>query len=417
MGFPETNEKVIIMVKKILVIILATVLVLSMFACEKVDETDSPDNTDDHGAATEAGANEGAYEGATGEGDKNTDDETSDGEDETSAPFVPVDVDPYDYMANDLSDFIKLGEYRGLSVKMVSSAVTDEMFEDAIDELLNEYSYYLQITDRAVVEDDNICVDYSGYRDGVQFSGGTATKAELKASPTSGYIEGFAEAFIGKMPGDEFEFNVTFPSDYHNTDLAGVEVTFKCKVHYIIDDELIVPELNDEFVSTNFNYSNTDEFLIAFRRSVELKAEYAANTEMYQSLWEAVVDVAEIVEYPGQEVERLYSEMRLWYEDYAEYYGTDYETFIKSYLGYKDEDLMNLAKDYVKEDLVMYQLIKENNISLSDEDYEEGFNMYAELYGISVDELIDYYGEERVKNTLMWESLMSNILEDSVIIE
>jgi trigger factor len=219
------------------------------------------------------------------------------------------------------------------------------------------------------------------------------------------------------MPGDEFDFDVTFPADYHNADLAGVEVTFKCKVHYIIDDELIVPELNDEFVSENFNYTNVDEFLIAFRRSVELKSEYAANTEMYQALWEDVVEVAEIIDYPGQEVERLYSEMRLWYEDYAEYYGTDYDTFIKSYLGYEDEDLVNLAKDYVKEDLVMYQLIKENNIALTDEDYEDGIKIYAELYGITVDELISYYGEERVKNTLLWEALMADILEDSVITE
>lgn len=396
------------MAKKILVLILALALALSMFACGKNNETPGGN---DNGAATEAGVNDGAYEGATDAGNI-SETESNDG---GASEFVPVEVDPYDYMANDLTDFIDLGEYRGLSVKKVSATVTDEMFEDAIDELLDEYSYYLQITDRAVVEGDNLSVDYSGYRDGVQFSGGTASKVELEASPDSGYIEGFAEAFIGKMPGDEFEFDITFPEDYHNTDLAGALVTFKCKVHYIIDDELIVPELDDEFVATNFNYSNVDEFLISFRRTVELKAEYSANTEMYQSLWEAVVEVATINAYPGQEVERLYSEMRLWYEDYAEYYGTDYETFISLYLGYDDEDLVNLAKDYVKEDLVMYQLIKENNITLTDEEYDEGFDMYAELYGITVDELISYYGEERIKNTLLWEKLMADILEDSVL--
>ena len=401
------------MFKKILTLILALAIALAMFACGNGDDAGLP--AEDGGAETNAGA-DGAYEGATGSGDKNND-ETSDGEDETSAPFVPVEVDPYDYMANDLTDFVNLGEYRGLTVKKVSSTVTEEMFEDAIDELLEEYAYYMQITDRAVAEGDNICVDYSGYRDGVQFSGGTATKTELTAYPDSGYIAGFAEAFIGKMPGEDFEFNVTFPEDYRNTELAGVEVTFKCKVHYIIDDERIVPELNDEFVSTNFNYSNVDEFLISFRRTVELEYEYSAKTEMYQSLWESVVEAAEVIEYPGQEVERLYSEMRLWYEDYATYYGTDYETFIKNYLGYSDEDLVNLSKDYVKEDLVMYQLIKENNIELTDEEYKEGFDMYAQLYGITVDELKEYYGEDRIKNTLLWEALMADILEDSVIVE
>ena len=35
----------------------------------------------------------------------------------------------------------------------------------------------------------------------------------------------------------------------------------------------------------------------------------------------------------------------------------------------------------------------------------------------TVDELISYYGEEKVKNTLLWEKLMSDILEDSVVVE
>ena len=410
------------MAKKILVLFLALALAISMFACGKEDETEPP--VEENGSqGTETGAAPDGYEGETGDGNSNTGDETSTTDDgseddsESATEFVPVEVDPYDYMANDLTDFIQLGEYRGLSVTKVSSTVTDEMFDEAIDELLNEYSYYNQITDRAVADGDDIVVDYSGYLDGVQFSGGTATETELTASADSGYIEGFAEAFIGKMPGEEFEFDITFPEDYHNEEMAGAYVTFKCKVHYILDSELIVPEINDEFVSENFGYSNAEEFLIAFRRSVEREYEYSANAEMYQSLWTEVVGVATIIEYPGQEVERLYTEMRLWYEDYAEYYGTDYETFINSYLGYTDEDLMNLAKDYVKEDLVMYQLIKENNIELTDEEYEEGAQFYADLYSVTVDELIEYYGEERIKNTLLWEKLMADILEDSVIVE
>ena len=48
--------------------------------------------------------------------------------------FVPVHADPYDYMANDLSKFVKVGQYRGLIVTKKSTAVTDDEFEEEFED-------------------------------------------------------------------------------------------------------------------------------------------------------------------------------------------------------------------------------------------------------------------------------------------
>ncbi len=335
----------------------------------------------------------------------------------SASPFTPVDADPYDYMTNDLTPFIKLGAYENIPVTRQSAAVTDEEFENEVDYMLESYSYYETVTDRQVEEGETVLADYSGYLDGVQFDGGTATDQNIVAAPNTGYIEGFAEAFIGQMPGVEFDFDVTFPADYGNTDLAGKEVTFVCTIHSIQGSEAIVPELTDEFVKETFGYNNVEEFNILFRETVEKQKAYYVESNMYSELWLTVVDNAELIAWPGEEVERVYGERRAMYEEYAGYYGVDYETFLSNYAGLTDEELYAESQNYVKEDLVMYQLIKELNFEVTEDEYAEGMAFFAEYYGATEEELKSYYGEETMRTTILWQALMEKIAETAVITE
>ncbi len=335
----------------------------------------------------------------------------------SGSSFTPVDAEPYDYMANDLTGFIKLGAYENIPVTMQSAAVTDEEFEDEVDYMLQSYAYYETVTDRQVEEGETVLADYSGYLDGVQFDGGTAANQTIVAASGTGYIEGFAEAFIGQMPGVEFDFDVTFPADYGNTDLAGKEVTFVCTIHSIQGGEAIIPELTDEFVKETFGYNNVAEFNILFREKLESQKAYYVESNMYSALWMTVVDNAELIAYPGQEVERVYGERRVMYEEYAGYYGVDYETFLSNYAGMTDEQLYEESQKYVKEDLVMYQLIKELNFEVTEEEYAEGMAFFADYYGATEEELKAYYGEETMRTTILWQALMEKIAETAVITE
>lgn len=335
----------------------------------------------------------------------------------SASPFTPVDADPYDYMTNDLTPFIKLGAYENIPVTRQSAAVTDEEFENEVDYMLESYSYHETVTDRQVEEGETVLADYSGYLDGVQFEGGTATDQTIVAAPNTGYIEGFAEAFIGQMPGVEFDFDVTFPADYGNTDLAGKEVTFVCTIHSIQGSEAIVPELTDEFVKETFGYNNVEEFNILFRETLEKQKAYYVESNMYSELWLTVVDNAELIAWPGEEVERVYGERRAMYEEYAGYYGVDYETFLSNYAGLTDEELYAESQNYVKEDLVMYQLIKELNFEVTEDEYAEGMAFFAEYYGATEEELKSYYGEETMRTTILWQALMEKIAETAVITE
>lgn len=343
---------------------------------------------------------------SSGNNDENT--ETT-GETSGNVIVTVGDTEAFDYMNNDLSGMIKLGDYKGIDVTQESSVLTDEEFENEINVLLDNYSYYEEITDRPVEEGDTVLCDYSGYKDGVQFTGGTAQNTELTASAGSGYIEGFAEAFIGQTPGVEFSFDITFPESYDNADLAGEEVTFVCTVHSIYGDEYITPELTDEFVQENLGFNNAEEFRISYRTTVAEQKEYYVLSNMYSDLWLKIVENAEVLAYPEDEVARIADQRRSVYEQYAAYYGTDYDTFLSSYMGMTDEDIVEASRDYVKEDLVMYQLIKDLGITLSDAEYAEGLVFFADYYGATEDELLEYYGEDTIYTTILWQKLLESV--------
>ncbi|MBQ8402055.1 MAG: FKBP-type peptidyl-prolyl cis-trans isomerase, partial [Clostridia bacterium] len=259
--------------------------------------------------------------------------------------------------------------------------------------------------------------DYAGYLDGTAFEGGTAADQEITAASGTGYIDGFAEAFIGQTPGVEFAFDVTFPEDYGNAEMAGKEVTFVCTVHAIYGEEYIVPELTDDFVKESFGYNTVEEFRILFRESVEEQQAYENESAMYSSLWTQILEGSTILAYPDGEVDRLYNESKAMYEYYAEMYGTDYDTFLANYVGVTDEQLRTDAETYVKEDLILYALIDALETELTDDEYTEGREFLSAMYGMTADEFESYYGEDTIRATLNWEDVMQTVAELSNITE
>ena len=385
--------------KKILKITAVFLILASLVSCAKNGGSETKDTAENADTIN--------YESEN----KTDDEKNSDSESESK----PV-AEPFDYMNSELTKYIKLGNYTGLKTTHDSAEVTEEELESSIETLLENYAENEKITDRAAVEGDTVVADYSGFKGEEQFSGGTATEQDIVLSSNSGMIPGFAEAFIGKMPGEEFSFDITFPESYSNEDLAGAEVEFKCVIHYI-KGELIVPEFTDDFVKETFGYNNTEEFRIAYRASLETQKESRIKDQMYNSLWKQIVDDTEILSYPEEEVERSFEEMRTYYTEYAEYLKVDYDTFMSSYVGMTDEQLREQCKANIKEDLVLYQLVKELKLELTEEEYNTAMNDFANEFGMTLEDLISYYPEESIRKTVLWQAALDIVMQSAEIVK
>lgn len=321
-------------------------------------------------------------------------------------PGSETAVGPIDLTNTDLSIYITLGNYKDIAVDETVTPLTDEALETQLMAYLNSSPLYEEITDRPTAKGDTIIMDYVGKLDGVPFAGGTAQGQSIELSENSGYIEGFAEGLIGVTPGTTVDLNLTFPTDYHATDMAGKSVVFTVTVHYIIG-EAIPAALTDEYITkfTDGDYTTVDAFRAFYRTYLENKAKETAHTNALNTLFRTVFENSTFHQVPSQQVDYYYNKSRAQYESYAAAYGMTYESILAAF-NLTDDALKTQAEQYAKQDLVFHSLVKAENLTVTDAEYVDGLAEYAASAGATPAELEAYYGSDYILETLLWDEMM-----------
>ena len=147
-------------------------------------------------------------------------------------------------IVTDLYPAVTLGQYKGIEVEKVNAEVKESEVDAEIDRMAQNVAR-ISTVERPAKDGDTVVIDFEGFLNGVAFKGGKGENHELVLGSGS-FIPGFEEQVVGMSAGEEKDINVTFPENYHASELAGKEVTFKVKVHEV--KETVLPEKDDEFV-------------------------------------------------------------------------------------------------------------------------------------------------------------------------
>ena len=171
--------------------------------------------------------------------------------------------------------YVTLGNYKGIEVKVDNSsvAVSDEDVENNINKILNQFSTTEQITEGITANGDTVILDYSGKKDGVAFSGGTATDVSYTIG-SGGFIDDLDKGLAGLTIGQQYDIPCKFPDNYSSTDLAGQDVIFTVTV--TAKTNTVLPELTDDWVASKkddigLNASNVEELRNNTREYLEKK--------------------------------------------------------------------------------------------------------------------------------------------------
>lgn len=320
----------------------------------------------------------------------------------------------FDYTKADLSKYVTLGEYLGVTVEVEDRALTEDDIQKGIDSLLTENSETVKITDRVAADGDTVNISYVGKKDGIAFEGGTANGASLVLGSNT-YIDGFEEGLVGVMPGATVDLNLTFPDPYkNNPDLAGAAVVFTVTLNHI--EETVKPEWNDEFVKklTENKYETTDAYLEVLKVEFENEKKTSIENKKLQDVWVAIINGCKILDYPKSELNFYYDEIIASYEDYAAQAGVDLDTLL-AYMQTTKAELEDYANDYSKsivaENLVLFSIVKKEGLEISAEEYEEGLANYAATFDKTVEELKDQFSEEEIRDSLLWDKTIAYLVE------
>lgn len=320
------------------------------------------------------------------------------GEDIVSSPSIDVTQiekgKPFIFTAEvALKPDVKLGKYKGVEIEKVDASVTDEDVDAEINRERERNARNIEVTDRPVKDGDMTVLDFEGFVDGVAFEGGKSENYSLTIG-SGAFIPGFEEQLIGAEIDKEMEVHVTFPEDYHAEDLKGKDAVFKCTVRGIKEKEL--PELDDEFASEVSEFETLEEYKTDVRAKLTETKEKEAKNAREEAVIEAIVKDSDM-EIPDAMVETQQRQMvdefmqgitmqGLTPEQYYQFTGASRERLLAQ--------VKPQAEKRIRARLVLEAIAKAENITASDEDYENELKVMAEAYQMEVDKVREMLPEK-----------------------
>ncbi len=314
---------------------------------------------------------------------------------------------------------VSLGKYKGIEVPKADITVTDEEVDAEIEREREKNATYSEVTDRPVKDGDNIKLDFEGSVDGVPFEGGKAEDYPLTVGSGS-FIPGFEEQLVGMKIGETKDVKVTFPEEYQAPDLAGKEAVFVCKVNSI--SEKVLPEVNDEFADDVSEFSTLKEYREDIRKNLEVKKENEVRTDKENAVIDAIIadaaiDIPEpmIATQQEQIVDQFAQQMQsqgLTMDQYYMYTGSNKESMLASV---RDQAIKN-----IKTRLVLEQIVKDENIVATDEDFEEEIKKLAQAYGMEVDSIKNFFQDKdkiKMMEDIAVQKALSFVTDKAVEVE
>ena len=295
---------------------------------------------------------------------------------------------------------VELGEYKGVSVAKVDTAVSEEELNNEIDQDRNKNARTIKVEDGEAVNGDETVIDFDGYVDGEQFDGGKSENYPLTLG-SHAFIEGFEDQIIGHKAGDEFDVNVTFPEEYHAKALAGKPAVFKVVLKEIKRKEL--PELDDDFVQDVSEYDTVAEYKEAISKRVAERKANAAKSAKEEAAIDKVIEAAKM-DIPEAMVEAQTRQMAqdfankirqqgLSPEQYFQFTGMTPDAFM--------ENLRPQALKRIQSRLVLEAVVKAENIEATEEDFNKELEEMSKAYNMEIDKLKESIGEEEKKSMML----------------
>lgn len=310
---------------------------------------------------------------------------------------------------------VEIKDYFGIEVPKEVAPVTEEEIENEIFGVRNRNSRETDITDRAAENGDTATIDFEGFSDGKPFEGGKGTDYPLELGSNS-FIPGFEDQIVGHNVGDQFDVNVTFPTEYHAPDLAGKEAVFKVTLKQLQKIEL--PELDDEFVKDVSEFNTLGEYRADWKAKLEKQHEERANAEFENELMTALKEklVADIPE--PMFVEETENFVRD-YDNRLRMQGLDMNTYFK-YTGLTleklREQLRPQAESQVKCRLALEKIAQLENIIPTDTEVEEEYATIAKAYNMEVDQVKAMVAADAIIADMKVKKAMELVKEKAVIV-
>lgn len=320
--------------------------------------------------------------------------------------FVPHESAEYTATADILPD-VKLGKYQGLKVKKQTIKVTDKDIQDVLDNIQSAYAE-TKVAKKKAELGDEVVIDFEGTKDGKKFDGGAAKDFKLTLGSDQ-FIPGFEDGIVGHTSGDRFDLKLTFPKDYHATELAGQKVNFNVLVKQV--NEIIKPALDDELAKKTGPFKSLDELKADIKKNLENQNDYRA-TEKYKDDLVSEFVKGSKVSAPEIMIEDQLKMIRNDISRNAEAQGLSFEDYLKQTGQTEAEwekEAKAVAETRVKASLCLQILARDEKITVDDTEVDDKIAELRTAYSKSKEAL------ENLKNPAVRQDIKNRMTIEKVV--
>ena len=207
--------------------------------------------------------------------------------------------------------------------------------------------------------------------------------------------------------GEKLIVEGKFPTDYTSEDLRGKTGYFEVYIVSVKDYD--VPALNDAFITDTLKVSadelakyEGDNLVEKYKKLLkeELNTERDEKITAFieNTFWDQAIANAEFKKLPESELDKhvnsAISDLTALFEGgYGSYYNNDFDAFARAYLEPSSNadwraQLRKDAEASVKQRLVFYYIVREENIKPSDAEYNA---IYDKVFAEHLQDYLDYY--------------------------
>lgn len=281
---------------------------------------------------------------------------------------------------------IVIGDLSQQEITKLECLITEKEINNTIESLRKQKSKYNECN-RAAQNDDQVKIDFIGSVDGIEFEGGQANDYQFILGQGK-MLPDFENGIQGMLPNEIKDINVQFPDNYHAENLKGKIAIFKITLKEL--KEPVLPEINAEFIQDlGVNSGILDDLKKEINNNLNLEIKRRIKAKLRDSSFEAL-NKATPIEVPYTLV-----------HDEIHHMMDNAKKNLKQ-RGYKDSDI-NFTHEMFAEDakkmvtyrLLIQQFIKDNAITVNDDDISFIIEEQSQMYDDKAEYIKWYYEDKK----------------------
>ena len=342
---------------------------------------------------------------------------------EQIVPYADPDVHIVQYEAGQpfifnadvpLPPKVELGDYKGIEVERRKIEITDEDVDAQLKSLQENRATTEKVEDRGVQSSDIVIAEIANWPTGEEKPEGRRSVIRLGDN-----VPGFDESITGLKPSERKQFEINYPEDWSEEELAGKTYMFDVSIETI--REVKTPELNDEFAQSVSDFQTLDELKEDVKKHIIESANNHADREVEQKIVDEIVNRSTVC-FPDVMVEHEVHHDVHELQDKLAQQRIPIEAYLKR-IGKTEDELIAQLKDEastrLRIGLVLGDVAEAEKIEVRDEDIEAEIVRVAEASKAdraAVEEYMESHGgTDSLKNSILNRKIMEHIKSISVI--